>query len=115
MRSALSPKTRALDPMPHGQPVELTVEKAIMKAHRVDVLRALAQAPAGLPHHPIQYEVVKGSAASTILSEFVSLGLVEWRDNLYFITSKGKEALSAVERLRAVVASNGNGGVGGSR
>jgi predicted transcriptional regulator len=111
MRSTLSPKTHAPDPMPHGQPVELTVEKVIAKAHRVDVLRALAKAPAGLPHHPIQYDVVKGSSASTILREFVSLGLVEWRDDLYFLTSKGREALSAVERLRAVV-SSGNGGVG---
>jgi hypothetical protein len=98
--------------MPHGQLVELTVERVILKAHRVDVLRALARAPAGLPHHPIQYEIVKGSAASTILREFVSLGLVEWRDNLYFITPRGKEALVAVERLRSVVNSSGNGGVG---
>jgi hypothetical protein len=112
MRSTLSPKTHAPDPMPHGQPVELTVEKVVTKAHRVDVLRALSKAPAGLPHHPIQYDVVKGSSASTILREFVTLGLVEWRDELYFLTPRGMEALSAVERLRAVVTSNGNGGVG---
>lgn len=98
--------------MPHGQPVEISVERVILKAHRVDVLRALAKAPAGLPHHPIQYDVVKGSAASTILREFVSLGLVEWRDDLYFITPRGKDALGAVDRLRAAVGSNGNGGAG---
>jgi len=113
MRSTLSPKVPALDPMPHGQPVELTVERVILKRHRVDVLRALARAPAGLPHHPIQYDVVKGSAASTILREFVSLGLVEWRDDLYFITPRGKETLAVVERLRSVVGSSGNGGAGG--
>jgi hypothetical protein len=98
--------------MPHGQPVELTVERVILKAHRVDVLRALAKAPAGLPHHPIQYDVVRGSAASTILTEFRTLGLVDWHDDLYFITQKGKDALAAIEKLRAVAGSNGNGGTG---
>lgn len=93
--------------------MELTVERVILKAHRVDVLRALARAPGGLAHHPIQYDVVKGSAASTILREFVSLRLVEWREDLYFITPRGKETLAAIERLRSVVGSNGNGGVGG--
>ncbi len=96
--------------MPRGQPVTLTVERTILKAHRVDVLRALAKAPAGLAHHPIQYEVVKGSAASTILREFVQLGLVDWRDDLYFITQRGKDALALVDRLRSVVGSNVNEG-----
>lgn len=88
--------------MPRGQPVELTVERVIWKAHRADVLKALSKAPEGLQHRVIQYDVVRGSAASTILREFVGLGLVEWRDDLYFITQKGKDALSAVDRLRAV-------------
>jgi hypothetical protein len=98
--------------MPRGQLAELTVERIILRAHRADVLRALSKALAGLSHHTIQYDVVKGSSASTILTEFVTLGLVVWRDDLYFITPRGKEALAAVEKLRSIAPSSGNGGVG---
>ena len=113
MRSTFRPKVVTPEPMPHGQAPALTIEGVIPKKHRANVLRALAKAPAGLPHHSIQYDIVRGSAASTILREFVELGLVEWRDELYFATAKGKETIAAYDRYRAVaVGSNGNGGVG---
>ncbi|MCI4352053.1 MAG: hypothetical protein L3K14_01505 [Thermoplasmata archaeon] len=109
MRSTLSPKVAAPEPMPHGREPELTVDRVIPKKHRAEVLRALARAPAGLPHHTIQYDVVRGSSASTILNEFVKLGLAEWHDDLYFATAKGKDTITAYDKFRAVaVGSNGN-------
>jgi hypothetical protein len=112
MRSDLSPKTVAQGPMPRGRPLELTADQVVQKAHRADVLRALAKAPAGLLHGTIQYDIVRGSVASTILNEFVQLGLVEWRDGLYYATPKGKETILAYDRFRAVASSSGNGGAG---
>jgi|SRR5580658_78844 hypothetical protein len=114
MRSTLSTKVVAPTPMPHGRAADLTVERVIPKKHRADVLRGLSKAPAGLPHHTIQYDIVRGSVASAILEELVALGLVEWHDNLYFATEKGKETIVAFDRFRAVAGgSSGNGGVGG--
>jgi predicted transcriptional regulator len=97
--------------MPHGFPPELTVERVIGRSHRADVLRALSKAPAGLQHRSIQYDVVRGSVASTIIHEFTRLGLITRRDELYFITPKGKEALAIYDRLRGLTdSSNGDGG-----
>lgn len=113
MRPTLRPRAVAPELMPHGRPPKLTVERVIHLAHRADVLRALAQAPAGLTHHSVQYEIVRSSAATTILGEFVDLGLVEWHDDLYFATDKGKEVIAAFDQFRTVAAgSNGNGGAG---
>lgn len=113
MRSALSVRAHAPEPMPRGRPPKLTVERVIPRAHRADVLRALSKATAGLPHKTVQYEIVHGSVATTILDELVELGLVEWHDELYFATEKGKETIAAFDKFRAVAGgSNGNGGVG---
>lgn len=116
MRSDLNPKIVAHGPMPHGRAPDLTVDQVVQKAHRADVLRALAKAPAGLPHGTIQYDIVRGSVASTILNEFVKLGLAEWHDDLYYATPKGKETITAYDKFRAVASSSsGNGGVGVGR
>jgi hypothetical protein len=88
--------------MPHGQPLPMTVDRVIFKRHRADVLRALSSAPAGLPHKIIQYDIVKGSVASTILQEFVGLGLVRWEADLYYITGDGRKALAFLDQLRVV-------------
>ncbi|MCI4368058.1 MAG: hypothetical protein L3K09_00630 [Thermoplasmata archaeon] len=73
----------------------------------------MSKAPAGLPHHTLQYDVVRGSVASTIIQEFTKLGLITWHDDLYFITAKGKEALTFYDRLRGLTDdSSGNGGAG---
>jgi len=102
MPSTLSPRAAAIDLMPHGSPIPLSVDRVIVRKHRADVLRALSKSASGLTHHQIQYDIVRGSVASTIVQEFSQLGLVEWRDDLYFITAKGKEALSFYERLRGL-------------
>lgn len=113
MRSDLNPKTVAHGPMPHGRALDLSADQVVQKAHRADVLRALAEAPAGLLHGAIQYDIVRGSVASTILNEFVKLGLAEWHDGLYYATPKGKETIAAYDKFRAVASgSNGNEGAG---
>jgi hypothetical protein len=94
--------------MPRGQSPTLTVDRVIFKRHRADVLRALANAPAGLPFKTIQYDVVRGSVASTILSEFASLKLIEWRDSLYFITAEGRRSVTIFDQLRTVGAPIGS-------
>ncbi len=99
--------------MPRGVAAELTVERVISKKHRAEVLRALANAKSGLPHHTIQYEVVRGSVASTILVELRGLGLVEWHNGIYQATAKGRDTIAAFDRFRVIASgSSGNGGAG---
>jgi len=100
--------------MPRGQSPSLTVERVIWKKHRIDVLRALAKAgPDGLPHKTIQYDVVKGSVASTILTELVQLRLVEWRADRYRIADGGRRALEVYDQIGKLnPGSSGNGGAG---
>jgi hypothetical protein len=79
----------------------------------MDVLRALARRPAGMRYTDIQYDVVRGSATDVILTELRQVGLVDWRDELYFITAAGRKIASVGEVVEEVGSrSNGNGGVG---
>lgn len=98
-----------------AHPPSVTVDhlKLIGKAHRLDVLRALAHAPDGLTFSAIHYGVVKSSATSVILKELEVAGLVETKSSRHAITAEGRKALTLGESLVALGArSSGNEGAG---
>ncbi|HTP54461.1 MAG TPA: hypothetical protein VML94_05835 [Thermoplasmata archaeon] len=100
--------------MPHGEAPAVTIERVIWKRHRMDVLQALARRPAGMRYTEIQYEIVRSSATDLILQELKAVGLVEWRDEIYYATPSGKKIASVGEVVAEVGSqSTGNGGAGG--
>ena len=113
MRSTLTQRRDALDQMPRGQPAPVSLAKVMGKAHRVDILRALASAEAGLTYGEIDLDITRRSGTNLILNELCIVGLVVWKTDRYHITSAGKKSLAAAEALGEVrPISNGNGGVG---
>jgi len=89
--------------------------KIIGKAHRLDVLRALAAAPDGLTFSYLAFKIVGTSGTNVILSELGESGLAtqDKKTDLYRVTSDGRKALALGESLLALGGgSSGNGGGG---
>lgn len=99
--------------MPQGRRPPLSVARIIGKAHRIPILRALADSKEGLRYGTIDLEITRRSGTNLILIELTDAGLIVCTDVRYRITDEGRRRLSAAEALeKPTPASTRNGGVG---
>lgn len=113
MRSTLTHKVSVVNQMPLGRRAPQTVGRILSKAHRSDILRALAKSKEGLTYGYIDLEITRRSGTNVILIELCEAGLAAPRDGRYHITDEGRRRIVEYDVLdRPIQSSTRNGGAG---
>ncbi len=74
--------------------------KILARSHVIDVMVALdTTSKGGLSHKELQYDVLKGPGLDQIIGPMVEIGIVLHKDEKYYITKMGKEALGCVKSI----------------